>query len=441
MVDKLSVLRDIFKNSYFPLFVSIIIIGLIVSYVLIIIPSTDIKDNEVVKIHFAENISDSHKEVIKRFNKKYQGRIEVVPITLPFEKFSTNERKELLARTLRSKSSRLDVFTVDQIWVTRFAKWAEELEQYFPEKTREGFVQYALNTCYSDGKLYAIPLYMDIGLLYFKANIIEKEFGKNTVKRIIEGLTWDEFIELNLKLKKKGYAPFLFPADGYEGLMCTFAEVLYGVANKNLSNSGFNIDAPEFEITAKFIYDLINTLKITPFEVVNFKETESYNYFFNKNAVFLRGWPGLDHSIYKQISRNNNNLQILRAPLPKFKNSDFGSVFGGWNLMISKYSRHKKEALIFIKYLLSEESQMILFNKGGHLPIIERIYFKDNHQLLKFYYQLFNKGIYRPHQVNYTKISDIISHYLNLALKKEITLETALQKTKETLEKNSLVIK
>jgi multiple sugar transport system substrate-binding protein len=31
----------------------------------------------------------------------------------PFQKFSTNERKELLTRSLRSKSDRIDIFSVD----------------------------------------------------------------------------------------------------------------------------------------------------------------------------------------------------------------------------------------------------------------------------------------------------------------------------------------
>jgi multiple sugar transport system substrate-binding protein len=33
------------------------------------------------------------------FNSRNKGRIEVVPVNLPFEKFTTNERKELLARS------------------------------------------------------------------------------------------------------------------------------------------------------------------------------------------------------------------------------------------------------------------------------------------------------------------------------------------------------
>ncbi len=68
--------------------------------------------------------------------KNYKGKIKVEAINLPFIKFSTNERKELLTRSLRSKSDKLDVFTIDLIWSSRFAKWAEPLDKYItPEDT------------------------------------------------------------------------------------------------------------------------------------------------------------------------------------------------------------------------------------------------------------------------------------------------------------------
>ena len=80
-------------------------------------------DNHITEIYFADNISIAHQALIDRFNLEYKNKIKVIPINLPFTKFSTNERNELLARTLRSNSSRIDVFSVDLIWVPRFAIW------------------------------------------------------------------------------------------------------------------------------------------------------------------------------------------------------------------------------------------------------------------------------------------------------------------------------
>ena len=73
-------------------------------------PQSLTRPSRIVRIQFADNISSAHLQVIELFNRRYAGRIEVIPVDLPFEKFSTNERKELLTRALRSKSNRLDVF-------------------------------------------------------------------------------------------------------------------------------------------------------------------------------------------------------------------------------------------------------------------------------------------------------------------------------------------
>ena len=95
-----------------------------------------------IKLYFADNITAGHQIIIDKFNRIHQDKIQVIPVNLPFSKFSTNERKELLARTLRSRSERLDIFAVDVIWNHRFAKWAEPLDDYFPDNFRDELIKF-----------------------------------------------------------------------------------------------------------------------------------------------------------------------------------------------------------------------------------------------------------------------------------------------------------
>ena len=44
-----------------------------------------------------------------------------------------------------------------------------------------------------------------------------------------------------------------------------------------------------------------------------------------------------------------------------------------------------------------------------------------------------NLGVHRPYMVEYTRISDIITHYIQLAIKKEIGAKEALQKATEMI--------
>ena len=130
--------------------------------------------DKVRKIYFSDNISTAHRKIISLFNEKYKDQIEVIPVNLPFEKFSTNERKQLLARSLRSKSTSLDIFAVDLFWVPRFAKWAEPLGDYFSDSDRENYLDYALETCFYEQKLVSIPLYIDIFGMYYRRDLLEQ---------------------------------------------------------------------------------------------------------------------------------------------------------------------------------------------------------------------------------------------------------------------------
>jgi len=87
----------------------------------------------VKKIYFAENITQTHLQLINEFNKINKGKIEVIPINLPYEKFSTNKRKELITKNLRNRTSRIDIYAIDVVWGERFIKWAEPLNNYFSD--------------------------------------------------------------------------------------------------------------------------------------------------------------------------------------------------------------------------------------------------------------------------------------------------------------------
>jgi len=187
--------------------------------------------------------------------------------------------------------------------------------------------------------------------------------------------------------------------------------------------------------------DLVNKYKIAPGEVINFKENESYLEFLTNNGVFVRGWPALLIDYSKFAIENDVANNIRMAPTPHFENGEPVSVFGGWNLMISKLSPNIDESIIFIKYLLSEEAQNILHQEGGYLPINKLIYENEPNEELLFFQQLMASGIYRPFLENYTKISDIIALYLNKAINQELSVDEALSRAKKKIISENIEIK
>ncbi len=421
-----------YKQIIYVAISSVLIIAFI-SFSLIFSPGEESSssDSMVTTIHYVSHISDAHQKVIDRFNKKYEGRIQIESINLPFEKFSTNERKELLARYLRSKSDRIDVFTVDQIWVPRFAKWSLQLEEYFTQDEREELLDYGMQTCVYNESLVAVPLYIDVSVMYYREDLLSNLPNYVTIKHKIEkSISWIDLINIDKEIKRKSNSLFVFPADDYEGLMCMFVELMESQGKSMIEENKLQLSSTEARLSLQLMVDLVNKYKIAPREVINFRENESYLEFLTNNGVFVRGWPALLIDYSKFVIENDVANNIGMAPTPHFENGQSVSVFGGWNLMISKLSPNIDESLIFIKYLLSEEAQNILHQEGGYLPINKLIYENELNEELLFFQQLMASGIYRPFLENYTKISDIIALYLNKASSTDNSWLIALFNTK-----------
>jgi ABC-type glycerol-3-phosphate transport system substrate-binding protein len=191
--------------------------------------------------------------------------------------------------------------------------------------------------------------------------------------------------------------------------------------------------------------DLVNKRHLSPKSVTDFDEQRSYAFTLEEDGVFLRGWPGFVEQFrrtYRDPSKLNN---IGQAALPHFKGKDPVSVFGGWNLMISKYSLNKPAALEFVRFLQTEEIQKLLFEVGGFIPVKNSVYGDTTYLRqrvdLAYYRKLLDHGFHRPALEEYTKMSDIISHYVRLAIKEEMTVSEALEQASRIIQSNEILIK
>ncbi|MDP2303380.1 MAG: extracellular solute-binding protein [Ignavibacteria bacterium] len=398
---------------------------------------------KVTKIYYVDNISDSHRKVIALFNKKYEGHIQVEAINLPFEKFSTNERKELLARFLRTKSDRIDVFAVDQIWVPRFAKWAVPVDYYLRPSTKKDFLSYAVQSCRFEDTLMAVPFYIDIALMYYRKDLLKQHPEYSSLqKKLKKSIEWNEFIKLCQSSTFNNHPPFIFQGADYEGLICIFTELLDGINSSIVSGNTIKLNTKEVAQTIQFMIDLIHKYKISPEAVLRFKETQSYNYFNENNGLFLRGWPGMQKD-FKDNKKLSNQIEVV--PVPHFAGSKPASVFGGWNLMVSRYSSRLSESFMFVNFLLTDEVQKLMYEEGTYLPINSSIYndtsYTKKHPELLFYKSLLERGIHRPFLTNYTTVSDIFSYYINLALRKEMSIKEALRNADESINSQQILLK
>lgn len=434
--------ENLIKNS---LSILLVVLLVMVFFLFIGIPLTDNVGNfdNVKKIYYADDITVSHQKIIDEFNELYKGRIEVIPIDLPYDKFTTNERKELLARSFRSKSDRIDLFAVDIIWVPRFAKWAEPISSDVEEKVKDCALDYALKPCYYHEKLVAVPVKIDIGTMYYRKDLLSTY--PQMAQKLNNSLTWKELINLKHNISKGKSQLYTFQGNNYEGLICSFFEMILNQDRNYFKKENVLFNTKEARRALKMLVDLVNQHKISPKEVVTFNESRSAQHFVENDGYFLRHWPEFLIDYNRYYPENKKNLEFVRAPLPHFEGTENASVFGGWNLMISKFSNNKDAAKKFLQYLISEEAQK-LFLEVGDAPPILKIFYENpesysKHEFLKFYKNLFKSGVHRPAWIEYTRISDLIAFYVKQAIENKISVEDALLSIDETIEKENIVIR
>jgi multiple sugar transport system substrate-binding protein len=435
-------------DRVFYIVLSTILIALFILLIFVLSPTSVDSDrlSKIKTIYFVDHISSAHQKVIHRFNEKYKGSIKVETINLSFEKFSTNERKELLARYLRSKNDRIDIFAVDQIWVPRFVRWAEPLQNLLDTSEIKNIIPNALETCYYNDTLVAIPLYIDIAVMFYRDDLLKKNPDYQEVKNELNNnITWEKFINLYHKINNAKNPFYIFQADDYEGLLCTFMDLMANQNNPIVDKRGkILFNSQEGKKSVQLLVDLVNKYGVSPKDVTYLKENESLRFFAKNNALFLRSWSSMyddkDQYFTKEIS-----LNVKMVPLPYFQGTKPAAVYGGWNLMISKFSEKIPEVLKFAKYLLSEESQTIMYEEGCYLPTNKKLYdnaeFVNQHRNIEFFSRLYEIGVHRPFMEGYTNVSDIISYYINQAVKGEIPVDKALEDAERKIKQNEILVK
>ena len=393
------------------------------------------------EVYFADRLTEAHRLLIDEYNRRNEGRVKIVPIDFPNEDFTTNERKEILARFLRGEGDGIDVFAVDVIWVQRFARWSEPLDQYFSKEELTGILEDGLRSCYKDGKLVAVPFALVRGVLLYREDILRSmPGGDRMIKKVQEGITWEEFARFGEKLR--GQRPYyLFPAAAYEGLMCVFNEVLLGLQPDYYAVHGFNFETPEAARALRLLVDLVQTSHVTPEEVTGMTEVSSYEYFLRNDACFIRGWT----SYHRDFPELKGEKRLIRkAPLPHFADGTAAATMGGWNLMVSKFSSEKPEAIAFVKFLLEKSSQEIIFTKAGYFPPVRALYeeepYTKSYPELTDFRQMSAHGVHRPSHPNYTRYSEILAQQISQAIRGRVTVEEALRQSTIAIESEQFTL-
>jgi trehalose/maltose transport system substrate-binding protein len=111
---------------------------------------------------------------------------------------------------------------------------------------------------------------------------------------------------------------------------------------------------------------------ITPESVLSFSEEESLQLFASGNAAFLRHWPGA----WAELTAPGTGLagKVGIAPLPRGDDDRHPATLGGWQLAVSRHSRHPELAVDLLRYLTGATEQRRRALQAALLPTLTAVY-------------------------------------------------------------------
>jgi multiple sugar transport system substrate-binding protein len=367
-------------------------------------------------------------DILRRFEAEHPGitvRDEILPS-------STDEQHQFYVVNLESESADFDVFGVDVIWVPEFARagWLRDLTGLVGGDEPRMFFDGPMQAVTMEGFVYAIPWYIDAGLLFFRKDLLEK-YGFTPPK------TWYELVLIAkaITAREPGIYGYVWQGKQYEGLVCNVLEFLWSNGGEVFKDNSLVIDSAENRKALSFMHDLIARYAVTPPLVLSSVEEPTRHIFGNGRALFMRNWPYAWNAFQQRESPVRDKVGI--SVLPAFPGHDPASALGGWQLGVNRYSRHPEAAESLVRYLTSAHVQKRLALAVGYNPT-RKVLYRDadllrSQPLLGDLYQVFLKARPRPVTPYYMMLTDVLQPEFSAAISGIKTPEEALESARKQI--------
>lgn len=373
-------------------------------------------------------------QIVAEFNAA-QSKIKVTYRELPPPSSSTEVHQQLVQSLSRGDGS-VDVFTQDVIWIAEFANagWALPLDDYFDTAARADYFPGLIDACTWEGKLTALPWFVDSGMLYYRKDLLDGAGAQVPT-------TWDQLVSTAQQLQAANKAKFglLWQGKQAEVLVCDLVEFVGSAGGSILDADGRTVkiaDGPAVQ-GVQFMYDTMNKLKVTPKDVLSWDEEPSRRPFTAGQAAFLRNW-----SYVYTTAQDPQQSQVVDkvgvAPLPAFAGGKSTACLGGYQYGVSASSKNKDAAVEFIRWLSTPATQLKFATQVGLAPSRASVFddpaLAAANPFMAKLKDVFTGGTPRPVTPKYPQVSLALQSGVSKALSGG-DVAGALQSTKSAIEK------
>ncbi|UQY45524.1 ABC transporter substrate-binding protein [Erwinia sp. PK3-005] len=291
----------------------------------------------------------------------------------------------------------VDLFQSDTVWIGLLDKHTLDLTDHV-SAMKNDFFPGAWQNDTVNGRVKAVPSYLDAGALYYRKDLLEK-YGEKPPT------TWEELTRIATRIQKAerdaGHANFwglIFQGKSYEGLTCNALEWIDSHNGGSFidSNGKVTINNPQAARALDMAAAWIG--KIAPPGVLGYKEEESRAVFQNGDALFMRNWPYAYVLSQGDDSALKGKVGVMS--LPKGEGGKSVSTLGGWQWSINAATKNPEAAIALLKMVSDSESQKTAQKLLGYAPTRVALY--DDKEVLERapylaeFRQIFADAVPRP---------------------------------------------
>ena len=355
------------------------------------------------------NAVENFAKYVKPWEEKTGHKVTLVPMPA-----STTDQFAQYRLWLAAGSSEIDLYQTDVIWAPQLANNFLDLSEAAKDLIPQEFPS-IIQSQTVNGKLVALPIFTDAPALYYRKDLLEK-YGVAVPK------TWDELTAAAQKIQdgEKATHPdfwgYVWQGNSYEGLTCNALEWVK-------SFGGGQIVEPDgtVSINNAKAAKAIETAKgwvgtISPPGVLAYGEEDSRGVWQTGNAAFMRNWPyayalgdGADSAV-------KGLFGVTTLPVGAEGDTP-AATLGGWNVAVSKYSKHQEAAISLALYLAGPEVQKMRALNETNLPTLVALYddpeIAAKAPIIPQWKNVFLNAVPRPSAPTLGKYSEVSSKFFN----------------------------
>jgi multiple sugar transport system substrate-binding protein len=355
------------------------------------------------------------RRLIDRFNEQNKGRFQVAWQQIDLESQQYFDR---LKTEFQAGGGETDVIVGNEPWTAEFAEngWIADVTDRFPESERAKFLDVPVDAVTYKGKIYGVPWYTDVGMLYYRKDLLEQS-GFSEPPQTWEGLK--EMAEKVVRDSGTRYG-FLFQGANNETGVCNGLEYIWTHGGEVLDGDKVIIDSPESVAGLAAELSMISD-GVTPQAVASYTLGQADVAFLNGDAVFCRNWPYMYALVGVPEMSKIEPAQVGLSQLPTGEgHSQRDGCLGGWNMLLIGSSQMQEEAWEFVRFMTSQESQKMQTLSASTLPTLDTLYedreILEEAPVLALCKEALHNARLRPVSPYYSEMSRMMAEQFNRVL-------------------------